>query len=105
MLAFKYFGGMQPLLEGVKSTQSCTHSDDLKPVRLLKDLFDSFQLCDDGLYQVASVRVLDQMELINDKDLDIEEKLFLNQLVQQTVCLFYGANGDVTVRCPDTFAL
>ena len=95
----------EPLLECVQPSKSSAHPNDLELVRLVEDAFDCLEFRNDRFKQVPSVSILDQVELIDDKELYIKVRLFFNQLIQKTVCFLDSTDSQVHVWCPYTLAL
>ena len=95
MVALVYRCLIQPLLQRGKSAHRCTHSHDLEPIRLFKDLLNRPQFGDDALQLVAPLLILNQVKLVYDEEFYFEVLLLLDELVEQPVRFLDGADSEV----------
>ena len=95
MVALVYRCLIQPLLQRGESAHRCTHSHDLEPIRLFKDLLNRPQFGDDALQLVAPLLILNQVKLVYDEEFYFEVLLLLDELVEQPVRFLDGADSEV----------
>ena len=78
MIALIHFCVCKPAFERGEATQSSAHSYDLIAIGLVKNSLYCLKLRNDRFKQVATLLVLHQVELVDDKEFHIEVELLLD---------------------------